>query len=300
MFDELRYTGYMEFVDTHCHIQSSSVVDGPAGEAVTRSLWAKVGHPSGDSLIAHAAEAGVTRMVCVGCDIGDSQLAVDFVADRPACWASIGIHPHEAGRYASGAADSGSVVLDEAKLADFTALAASAKANKVLAVGECGLDYFYEHSKPAEQQAILRYQLQLAQTYDLPMIFHVREAFGDFWPIFDEFHSADHPIRGVVHSFTDTAVNLDQALARGLYIGVNGIATFTKSQEQRDMYKSIPLSRILLETDSPFLTPSPYRGTICEPYHISVTAGFLAELRNEPLTELAASTRVNARNLFNL
>jgi TatD DNase family protein len=135
------------------------------------------------------------------------------------------------------------------------------------------------------------------------MIFHVREAFDDFWPIFDFCMTSKGShglLRGVLHSYTDTMSNLEQALSRGLYVGVNGISTFTKSQEQLNMYKNIPLSRLLLETDSPFLTPSPYRGNICEPYHTSVTAEFLAELRNEPLEQLAAATTLNAHKLFNV
>jgi len=103
-----------------------------------------------------------------------------------------------------------------------------------------------------------------------------------------------------LHSYTDNQANLELAVARGLYVGVNGISTFTKSPEQLDMYKAIPVSRLLLETDSPFLTPTPYRGNVCEPYHTSVVAEFLAEMRNEPLEQLAVATTVNAHNLFNL
>jgi TatD DNase family protein len=178
-----------------------------------------------------------------------------------------------------------------------------AEADKVVAVGECGLDYYYEHSPPADQAKILRFQIELALKHDLPLIFHVRDAFDDFWPIFDDYATQSDnkgKLRGVLHSFTDSEANMRRALDRGLYIGVNGIATFTKSQEQREMYKKIPLSRLLLETDSPFLTPSPWRGNICEPYHTSVTAEFLAALRGETLEQVAAGTSVNAQTLFNL
>ncbi len=279
----------MEFVDTHCHIQSSDKQSGDGGEAVTRRFWEKAGYPSGDELIARAVDAGVTRMICVGCSLPDSQLAVEFAKYRENIFASIGIHPHEAKDYidASG--------YDQAKLDRFAALAT---APKVVAVGECGLDYYYGHSEPADQQKLLRYQIELALEHNLPLIFHVRDAFADFWPIFDEYMGHAGGVRGVLHSFTDNQANLDKALANGLYVGVNGIATFSKSQEQLEMYKCIPLSRLLLETDSPFLTPSPYRGTVCEPYHTSVTAEFLAGLRNEPLEALAAATTANAHDLF--
>ncbi|HSH18608.1 MAG TPA: TatD family hydrolase [Candidatus Saccharimonadales bacterium] len=282
----------IEFIDTHCHIQSAGDGAGAtAGERITREKWAKLGR-SGDEIVAKATEYGVSRLVCVGCDVPDSRLAVGFVQDRPGTWASIGIHPHEAGRYVGTPA-----ALDE--------FAALAERSKVVAVGECGLDYYYEHSRPEQQAEILRFQLDLAGKHDLPVIFHVRgasmveqrkDAFRDFWPIFDEFPG----IRGVLHSFTDTAANLEKALERGLYIGVNGIATFVKDPAQLDMYKNIPLSRLLLETDAPYLTPTPYRGTICESYHISVIADFLGGLRQEPLTDLARATTENAVNLFNL
>lgn len=269
----------LELVDTHCHIQSAGTDDG---ERSTREKWSKAGLTA-DGMITKAAQYGVTRLICVGCDVADSQLAVDFVQDRERAWASVGIHPHEAKRY----------IGDNEELAAFAELAT---ASKVVAIGECGLDYFYVHSPEKDQAAILRYQIELAIKHDLPMIFHVREAFDDFWPIFDSYQN----IRGVLHSFTDSSANMEKAVERGLYIGVNGIATFTKDEKQREMYKNIPLSSILLETDAPFLTPSPYRGTICEPYHISVVAEFLGGLRQEPLKDLARVTSENALNLFRI
>lgn len=278
----------VEIVDTHCHIQGSTHGLGVGGEVITQALWAKAGFPSGNEIITRAADYGVTKLICVGCSLPDSILAVDFVQNRPQCHAAIGVHPHEAKEYQDG------VKLDAGKLAQFADLATDPK---VVAIGECGLDYFYDHSKPTDQVAILEWQIELAQKYDLPMVFHVRKAFDDFWPIFNDYH-ARQPIRGVLHSFTDSAVNLSLALEKGLYVGVNGIATFSKNPAQLEMYKSIPLSRLLLETDSPFLTPSPYRGSICEPYHTSVTAEFLATLRNEPLSELAMVTTANAHKLF--
>lgn len=268
----------IELVDTHCHIQSAGHT---TGERVTLEKWSKVPDRTPDVIIADAAKNDVTRMVVVGCDLGDSRLAVDFVADKPGTWASIGIHPHEAKRYAG----------KDTELAAFAALATK---EKVVAVGECGLDYYYGHSPEADQAAVLRFQIELALSRDLPMIFHVRDALDDFWPIFDSYKG----IRGVLHSFTDTSKNLDMAMERGLYIGVNGIATFAKDPAQLEMYKRIPLDRLLLETDAPFLTPHPYRGTICEPYHIKVIAEFLSGLRGEPLETLAAATTANATRLF--
>jgi TatD DNase family protein len=269
-----------ELVDTHCHIQSAG---NPAGERHTRELWAKDPELTATSLVKDAADDGVTRLICVGCDLEDSKLAVDFVQDQPGAWASIGIHPHEAALYA-GKQD----VLEE-----FAALASSPK---VVAVGECGLDYFYEHSPKAEQIELLKFQLEVAKKHDLPLIFHVREAFDDFWPIFDQFEG----LRGVLHSFTDSSDNMQKAVEKGLFIGVNGIATFAKNEAQIDVYKYIPLQKLLLETDAPYLTPTPYRGTINTPKRIRVVSEFLAELRGEPLEELAMATTQNARTLFGI
>ncbi len=203
----------MELVDTHCNIQSAG---RSIGEKDTRELWAKAPDRLPDDIIDKAVGTGVNRMICVGCSLEDSELAVDSVQERPECWASIGIHPHEAAGYAGQAG----------LLEQFAGLAVR---SKVVAVGECGLDYFYEHSPKAAQLEVLRFQIELALRHDLPVIFHVRDALDDFWPVFDSYNG----IRGVLHSFTDTRANLAKAIERGLFIGVNGIATFAKSPTQQ-------------------------------------------------------------------
>lgn len=267
-------------VDTHCHIQSAGLAEG---ERTTRELWARAGDISVDDIVARARAAGVQQMICVGCDLEDSRLAVECVKSRENLYASIGIHPHEAQHFAN----------QPAKLDEFAALAT---AEKVVAVGECGLDFFYTHSPRADQIAVLELQMQLAMDHNLPLIFHVREAFDDFWPVFGNFKG----LRGVLHSFTDNLSNMEHAVSKGLYIGVNGIATFAKSESQLAMYKAIPRENLVLETDAPFLTPVPFRGTICEPKHIALTAGFLADLRGDTASNLADTTTQNAKNLFNL
>lgn len=271
----------MDIVDTHCHIHE--ITDNPRGNTPVHNKWAGAGVADADQVIADAEAQGVTRLVCVGTTISDSRLAVAFVQSRPQTWATIGIHPHEA------AACDG----DAAALADFASLAGS---SKVVAVGECGLDYYYNHSPKSAQERILRFQMELAVQYNLPMSFHVRDAFDDFWPIFDAYPG----IRGVVHSFTAGRAVLDQALERGLYIALNGIATFTKDQEQLAAAKAVPLERLVVETDAPYLTPSPYRGKICEPKHARTNLAFIAELHELPESEAAAATTANACRLFNL
>lgn len=269
-----------ELFETHCHIQSIGLTGGERG---TREMWAKAPELTADGVVDDAAAAGVTRLVCVGCDLADSQLAVDFVQSRDNCWASIGLHPHEAQHYAGGGR----------KLPQFAELALN---DKVVAIGECGLDYFYSHSPKADQIKVLEFQLALAEEAGLPLIFHVREAFDDFWPIFEQYDA----LRGVLHSFTDSAANLEKALKHGLHIGVNGIATFAKDPAQLEVYRSIPLDRLLLETDAPFLAPHPHRGTINEPKRLADVAKFLAGLRGEKFEDLAAATTANARKLFGI
>lgn len=250
-------------VDTHCHIHSA---DYPLDIATVN---------------AENSEAGISHLICVGTDVQDSAQAVQFVQNRPDSWAAIGIHPHESSKLTQQARD------------DFQALVAR---QKVVAIGECGLDYFYNHSPKEAQIAALRFQIELALAHNLPLIFHVREAFDDFWPIFDEFKG----LRGVLHSFTDTSENMHKAIERGLCIGVNGIATFTKVEAQKQMYRDIPLKNLLLETDAPFLTPVPYRGSINRPAYVAMVATFLAELRHQSLDEITAATTTNARQLFSI
>jgi TatD DNase family protein len=271
----------MELIDTHCHIQSAGGLD--SGERSTRDLWAKDPAISLESLISEAIEHGVTRMICVGCDLDDSKLAIKFAQAHDPCYASIGLHPHEAKDYAD----------DQSKLDSFASLVAEPK---VVAIGECGFDFYYNHSPKEAQIKVLRFQLELALANDLPVIFHVREAFDDFWPIFDEYTG----IRGVLHSFTDSNENMLLAVDRGLFIGVNGIATFAKQSEQIEMYKAIPQQNLVLETDAPFLTPTPYRGSINQPKRVGTVADFLSQLRGEDRETLATVTTANARKLFGL
>lgn len=255
----------MNLVDTHCHIHFP---DYPLDPEV---------------VIANAAVAGVTRLIAVGCTITDSKLGVEMASRHESIWSSIGLHPHEAANY----------VNDDKTLQQFRDLAIKPK---VIAIGECGLDYHYMHSNMEDQKKLLRFQLDLAVEHDLPLIFHVRQAFSDFWSILDEYKG----LRGVVHSFSSTRADSDEILARGLYVGLNGIMTFTKNSEQLDAVKDLPLEKVVLETDAPFLTPTPERGTICQPKHLVVIAEFLARLRNEELESFADQTTLNARTLFGI
>ncbi len=255
-------------VDTHAHIHFSSY--GLDAEEVWQS----------------SKQHGVDKLIAVGCRLDDSEGAISFAKAHKGVWASIGIHPHEADDFLS----------DEANLQKFEKLLSQKNQDKIVAIGETGLDYYYQHSDKPAQRTLLEWQLDVAKRYDLPVVFHVRDAFEDFWPIVDNFGA----INGVVHSFSSNVNVLDQVLARNFYVGVNGIMTFTKDAAQLEAAKRIPLDRLLLETDAPFLTPKPFRGKVCKPEYVKLVAEFLSQLRNEPLEQIANSTTMNARKLFGI
>lgn len=271
----------LDIFDTHCHIHEADV--HYVNQTESHNKWLKNGINDADQLVKSAHEAGVSRLMCVGTTVEDSRHAIEFAGRHDNTWASIAVHPHEA-------AD---CIDDKQKLEEFSKLASLPK---VVAVGECGLDYFYENSPRDKQIKMLEYQLDLAQKHDLPLIFHVRSAFDDFWPIFDNYKG----LRGVIHSFTSNTKDLDQILSRGLYVGLNGIMTFTNDEEQLTAAKAVPTDRLLLETDAPFLTPVPFRGRICLPSYIVATAEFLGKLRSEDVDTLAMATTNNALKLFRL
>jgi TatD DNase family protein len=276
----------MQLVDTHCHIQTIAQL---SGEEHTRELWNKLKNSSLDNVIEVSKQAGVDRLIVVGCTSEDSRMAQELAQkhSKGGLWASIGIHPHEA---------SNQLVVDSSlKLLNDLVIKP-----KVVAVGECGLDYYYQYSPKKEQIKILEKQIELALTNDLPLIFHVRQAFNDFWPIVDSLNSARQPIKGVVHSFTDNLTNMNKVLERNLFIGVNGIATFAKNPVQIEVFRMIPLSNLVLETDSPYLTPSPIRGTINIPKNVGLIAAYLAEIKGIKVDTLAKVTTDNAVKLFNL
>lgn len=257
-------------VDTHCHIQESSYpLD--VGDTITR-----------------AHHEGVSKLICVGTNNTTSQEAVHFAKNHESVWASVGAHPHD-----SKDGYEGVVWLT------------NEKHKEIVAIGEIGLDYFYTHSPRETQIQAFEAQLQLAVDHGLPVIFHVRDAslaerrisvWQDFWPIFDNFQG----LKGVLHSFTDNAENLEKGLERGLFIGLNGISTFTKDEQQKAVFDSIPLENLLFETDAPFLTPVPHRGKVNEPAYVRMIAKYHAERRRISLEEIAAVTTDNATSLFAL
>jgi TatD DNase family protein len=255
----------MQLVDTHCHLFFEQLQDDLGG------------------VVRNAQEAGITKLVCVGTNLADSRQSVQIAGAYDNIWAAVGVHPHEAEEFLNDPSR-------KAKMAELL------KQPKVVAVGEIGLDFYKNYAPKEAQEKALRKQIEIGLPSGLPFIFHVRDGWSDFWRVFDEYKG----LHGVIHSFSSGVKQLDSALERGLYIGLNGIMTFTKDHAQLDAAKRVPLDKLVLETDAPFLTPVPFRGEVCEPKYTAATAGFLADLRGESIEQLSKSTTDNAVRLFGL
>jgi TatD DNase family protein len=281
----------MYFVDTHCHIHFDDYLS------------------DSEQVVTDAAASKVKKMICVGVSLEDSQKAVDFAYKYENIWASVGAHPHDADNFLNDKdaikklelliSVNGSPIdlsSEAAKISESRERYKLIKNTKVVAVGEIGLDYFHENTPREKQIKVLREQIEFGLTTKLPFIFHVRDAWEDFWKIVDSYQG----IHGVIHSFSAHEGQLNEILKRGFYVGLNGIMTFTKDEKQLEAAKKVPLDKLLLETDAPFLTPKPHRGKRCEPKHVVLTAEFLASLRGETLEELAAATTKNAEEIFSI
>jgi TatD DNase family protein len=265
----------MTYVDTHCHIHDSEFAE-------------KFDVPI-DTIVNEAAKAGVEKLICVGTDQKSSLEAAEFCKQRQNCHFSVALHPHEAAnnsldRLKKKLLQIEKIIVDNPK--------------KLVAIGECGLDYYYHKDKniKIKQKTVLKLHIELAQKYGLPLIFHIRDAFDDFFEIVDEYED----LTGVVHSFCSGVNELEGVTGRGFYVGLNGIMTFTKDDKQLEAAKLAPIEKIIIETDSPFLTPAPLRGTINQPKHVILITKFLSELRGDSQAFLAKQTTENAKKLFNL
>ena len=259
-------------IDTHAHIH----FDDFSGDLT--------------DVFSNARTSQVTSIITVGTSPQDSLKALEFVmnpetiamAQGIKLYATAGIHPHEASLGRDG-------------LKVIGKLARDSKYQAVLvAIGECGLDYYRNNSPKAQQHDALEFQLQLAQELELPLVFHVRDAWEDFFEILKNYPK----VRGVIHSFTGTTKEVEQALGFELYFGLNGIMTFTKDQAQLEAANIIPASRLLLETDCPYLSPAPMRGKRNEPSFVKYTGEFLSNLRAEDYTDIARQSSNNAKELF--
>lgn len=244
-------------IDTHCHLHDREFFEEAQAEG----------------MLARARERGVWQAICIGTNHADSLVAKEFAEQHEDVFWTYGVHPESAGEkyeFAPG--------------------------EKLVAIGEVGLDYHYPGYDRDKQIRLLEEMIQLAVDYKLPCSFHVREALPDFFAVVKNFPKLKP---SVLHSFSDSRENLEQALAQGFYIGVNGLATFA-GLECYEILTPDFLSRAVLETDAPFLTPEPNRGKINEPGNVKDVATWLANKLGVSAQEIAEKTTSNARKIFTL
>jgi len=251
-------------VDSHCHLDFPDFA------------------PELDAVVERARAAGVATMVTIGTTL-EKFAGVRGVAEQfDDVWCSVGIHPHEAKVEA---------------LRDAAPLLERAAHPKVVGIGETGLDYYYEHSPREEQRSNFRHHIAAARETGLPLIVHTRDADDDTIAVLRE-EMANGAFTGLIHCFTGTARLAAAALKLGMFISVSGIATFKKSEALRAVLKEVPLDRLLVETDAPYLAPMPHRGKRNEPAFVANTAAMLAGLKGVATEELADATTANFFRLF--
>jgi len=250
-------------VDSHCHLDYFSEVERT-------------------EMLSRCAEAGVGELVTIGTRLTQSDM-VRGIADAHAnVWCTVGIHPHNAAEFPVPTAE---------------AIAAEAMHPKVIGIGESGLDYFYDKAPRDVQQDSFRAHIRAARLSGLPLCIHARDADEDIASILRE-EAGQGPFGFLLHCFSSGRALAEAALELGGYISLSGILTFPKSQEIRDIARDVPLERLLVETDSPYLAPVPYRGKRNEPSYVAHTARVLAELHGMSADAMAAQTTSNFRRLF--
>lgn len=270
-------------VDSHCHLEFPAL-------CVDR-----------DAVIDRARKAGVGRMVTIATTIKGFKEVCEIANQYDDVYCSVGVHPHHV-------SEEGEAVTAD----DLVVLACN---NKVVGIGETGLDYFYNHAPHEAQQRSFREHVRACITTGLPLIVHSRDAEEDTIKILNEERAGQGgdscascsvhrvasrpPLSGVMHCFSSRRVLAEEALAMGFYISVSGMITFKKSVELREIIKDIPLERLLIETDSPYLAPEPFRGKDCEPAYVVHTAKMLAELMGVSMAEISERTTENFFRLFN-
>jgi TatD DNase family protein len=252
------------FIDSHCHLNYPGLAEEQA------------------AVLARARAAGVDAMLNISTRRSEWDAVVAVAEQEPDVWASIGIHPHEADAHAD---------------VDTVALLERADHPRVVGIGEAGLDYHYDKSDRAAQRESFRAHIAAARTSGLPIIIHTRDAEEDTAAILEE-EMGKGAFGGVLHCFTGTTELASKGIELGLYVSISGIVTFKNARALQETARAIPLDRMLIETDAPFLAPVPHRGRTCEPAHVADTARFLSDLRGEPLEEFARATSYNFRTLF--
>ena len=255
----------MTLVDSHCHLNYEGLADRQ------------------EEVLAAARARGVQGFLNISTRQKEWAEVVGAAERHPDVWASIGVHPHEADAHP----DLGAAALVEA-----------AAHPRVIAIGECGLDYYYDKSDRAAQRERFGAHIEAARQTGLPLVVHTRDAEEETADLLTR-EVGKGGVAGVLHCFTGSAELAQKALDLGFYISISGIVTFKNAMNLQEVAKTIPQDRLLVETDSPFLAPVPHRGQTCEPAFVADTAAYLSELRDEPLDELAAATTSNFFRLFN-
>ena len=251
-------------IDSHCHLEYKGLIDDQA------------------AVIARARAAGIGAFLNISTRQSEWDKVVGTAAREPDVFASVGIHPHEADAHA----DLGRAALLEAT-----------RHPKVIAIGETGLDYYYDKSDRETQKMLFLMHIDVARETGLPLIIHTRDAEDDTYAILaEEMEKGAFP--ALIHCFTASRDFAEKVLMLGLTISLSGIVTFKNAKDLQDVATIIPEDRLLVETDSPFLAPVPHRGKVCEPAFVADTARFVADLRGVPSEVLAAQTTANFRRLF--
>lgn len=257
------------WIDSHCHLNHPHI----EGE----------GSPS--DIIRHAFNNGTNGLVTICCRIAQEEKLLKSITEQHNnVWCSIGTHPHDAGDDAEKALTANDIIK-------------AVNHPKVIAIGETGLDYYYDHSPRADQKASFEKHLQACLATDIPVIIHARDADNDIAEIL-EAHSQGGKLKGVMHCFSSGAELARRALDIGFYISFSGIITFNKSEDLRAIAQNTPLNRLLVETDAPFLAPAPHRGKTNTPALVKHTGEKLAQIHNLPPEDMAKITTENFFNLF--
>jgi TatD DNase family protein len=259
------------WIDSHCHLNHPKIEE--------------VGTPA--DIIARAKEAGVEGMLTICCRIReDLNDLLDITKANDNIWCSIGTHPHD-----SGIEQEKDILADEMiELAN--------NYDKIIGVGEAGLDYYYDNSPREDQQAGFRKHIHVAKETGLPLIIHTRDAEEDTIRILREEGACDGKTRVLMHCFSSNATLAKQSIDEGFYMSFSGMVTFKKATELQEIAKSVPLDRLLVETDAPYLAPVPYRGKTNEPAFVVHTGRFMADLFNLREQEMAQHTKDNFFRLF--
>ena len=256
----------MEWIDTHCHLDEDAFSQDCA------------------EVIARAVDAGVVAMVAIGITLESCRRVIELTERYPQVFATVGLHPN----YVSAAGPD-----------DWNQSVELARNPKVVGLGETGLDKYWDHS-PLELQAdYFDRHLELSKQLELPFVVHCREAESEVVSQLRR-HAAQSSLNGVMHAFCGSADTAAACLEMGMHLSLGGMVTFKKNEAQRQIAATIPLDRLMVETDAPYLAPTPFRGKRNEPAHVRLTAACLAEIRGVSKEEISTATTANARRLFRL